>query len=93
MDEVDFDEAVDLGDASMDAEGTSKSAGGKAKPSATDTAGRRLKGRGATGGTQTTMGDKGEFETIGSSRSGRGPAKCASPPSPPHATHARRDAS
>ena len=48
---------------------------GKAKTS--DAAGRRLKGRGASGNTQTTMGDKGDFETLSGSRSGRGPAKCA----------------
>lgn len=46
------------------------------KPAATDSSGRRLKGRGASGGTQTTMDDKGDFDTIpGASRSGRGPAK------------------
>ena len=67
--EVDFDEAVDLGDAGG-AEGGSK---GKAK--ASDAAGRRLKGRGSAGGTQTTMGDKASFETIPSARSGVGPAK------------------
>ena len=74
--EVDFDEQVDLGDggAPMETEAAASSTG-KAKTS--DAAGRRLKGRGATGGTQTTMGDKGNFETIAGSRSGVGPAKCA----------------
>ena len=54
--------------------------GVKSKRAAADAAGRRLKGRGADGGTQTTMGDKGDFETIPSAcRSGSGPGKCANP--------------
>ena len=75
---VDFDEAVDLGDAGASME-TSEAAGStQGKARASDAAGRRLKGRGASGGTQTTMSDKANFETMpGASRSGQGPAKCA----------------
>ena len=70
-DEVDFDEAVDLGDAAtMETEAPQ---GGKVK--ASDAAGRRLKGRGVAGGTQTTMGEKRNFERISGTKSGLGPAK------------------
>ena len=66
---------ADEADTSMETEDKPQ---GKAKTS--DAAGRRLKGRGASGNTQTTMGDKGDFETLSGSRSGRGPAKCARHP-------------
>ena len=84
--DVDFDEAVELGDGGgADDAGASKQA---AKRTA-DSAGRRLKGRGATGSTQTTMDDKGDFEVIPGSRSGRGPVKCArAQPSTDGALHA-----
>ena len=71
--EVDFDEAVDLGDAGGAAETQGGSSKGKVK--ASDAAGRRLKGRGSSGNTQTTMGEKGNFDTIAGARSGVGPAK------------------
>ena len=45
------------------------------RAAASDAAGRRLKGRGASGGTQTTMGDRGDFETIPSELRAGGPAK------------------
>jgi len=61
-----------MGDA-MDA-----TSGGRKAP-ATDSAGRRLKGRGASGSTQTTLGGGnshgGDFDTIPSKGGGRGPAE------------------
>lgn len=64
--EVDFDEET-MEDAA--AAGSSKRGG------PTDVSGRRLKGRGATGSSSTTMGDQGAYDVIPAKGSGRGPAK------------------
>ena len=74
--EVDFEEAVELGDAPM--EETAASGGKKGR----DATGRRLKGRG-TAGSATTMQDTDKFESIDKGGSVKGPAKCGL--SPPHA--------
>jgi len=88
-DEVDFDEHVELpadepttskagaaavtsGAGAAAASGTSQRAG-KAKP--TDAAGRRLKGRGATGGSSTTMGESESYDSMPVRGSMRGPLK------------------
>ena len=73
MADVDFDEDVDLGDGGAEKE----AARGSGRTKTADAAGRRLKGRGASGGTQTTMGEKSHFDTIVGAASGKGPAKCA----------------
>ena len=81
MADVDFDEAVELpGDAAIEAEAAAASSGAKGKAKASDSSGRRLKGRGAQGGSATTMEDKDAFESIEKGGSMQGPAKCAQLP-------------
>ena len=65
--EVDFEEAVDLGDAPME---ESADSGKKGR----DATGRRLKGRGAQG-SATTMEEGGKFDSIEKGGSVKGPQK------------------
>ena len=76
--EVDFEEAVELGDAPMEETASSKKKG-------RDATGRRLKGRG-TAGSATTMQDTDKFESIEKGGSVQGPSKCELSPLRAHPT-------
>lgn len=69
-DEVDFDEAVELGDG--DAMETAAPAKGRG---AVDKAGRKFKGRGAAGSSGEIAGNMGSFDVIDAKGSSRGPMK------------------
>ena len=69
-------EEVDFGDAAELAK--EPEAGGSSKGAVRDAAGRRMKGRGAAGSTQTMQDEGGDYDSIDSKGgSTKGPAKCA----------------
>ena len=76
--EVDFEEAVELGDAPMEETASSNKKG-------RDATGRRLKGRG-NAGSATTMQEKDKFESIEKGGSVKGPSKCELSPLRAHPT-------
>ena len=89
MADVDFDEAVELppdaageADAAGETDAAAADGGARGKAKASDSSGRRLKGRGAQGGSATTMEDKDAFESIEKGGSMKGPAKCVHSPLP-----------